>query len=63
MIIMMATLFVRQATVVCKYIFILFKTRWPPQAPQGGRISAFTQNFCVFWVSMAEFGRNSESFV
>ena len=32
------------------------------RASRGGRISAKTPNFWVFWVSMAEFGRNSESF-
>ena len=42
----------------CLLLLLLLLVR----ASRGGRISAKTPNFWVFWVSMAEFVRNSESF-
>ena len=39
------------------------KSKVKNRGSNEGRISAKAPNFCVFWVSMAEFGRNSATFL
>ena len=46
----------------CKNRLLGFMTKGWNRGSNEGRISAKAPNFCVFWVSMAEFGRNSAPF-